>query len=116
MIHKLLRVAMKRRWWLVVPTVVLGLCACAASTQVPNHYESEAMILVAHQQVPERYVTPNNTTDIREALLLVTDMILSRTQLLQIINEFDLYPKDRKRVAPEDLVELMRSDITITTV
>ena len=43
----------------------------------------------------------------------MTDEILSRTQLLQIIDEFDLYPKDRKRLAPEDLVELMRSDITI---
>jgi polysaccharide chain length determinant protein (PEP-CTERM system associated) len=116
MIHKLLHVAIKRRWWLVVPTVVVGLVACAVSTTIPNRYESEAMILVAHQQVPERYVTPNNTTDIREALLLVTDAILSRTQLLQIINEFDLYPKNRKRLAPEDLVELMRSDITISSV
>jgi polysaccharide chain length determinant protein (PEP-CTERM system associated) len=63
--------------------------------------------------VPERYVTPNSDSDIRELLLLITDAILSRTQLVQIINEFDLYPKDRKRLAPEELVELMRHDITI---
>lgn len=113
MIHKLLRVAIKRRWWLLVPTVVVALGACAASLVLPNHYESVATILVAHQQVPERYVTPNSTSDIREQLMLMTDEILSRTQLLEIINEFDLYPKDRKRLAPEDLVELIRKDITI---
>ena len=113
MIQKLLRVAIKRRWWLLVPTVVGALCACAAAIVLPNHYTSVATLLVAHQQVPERYVTPNSTGDIREQLLLMTDAILSRTQLLRIIDEFDLYPKDRKRSAPEDLVDLMRSDITI---
>ena len=113
MINQLLHVAIKRRWWLIVPTVVVALGACAASMVLPNHYESVATILVAHQQVPERYVTPNSTTDIREQLLLMTDAILSRTQLLQIINEFNLYPKDRKRLAPEELVELIRNDIAI---
>ena len=33
--------------------------------------------------------------------------------MLRIIDEFGLYPKDRKRLAPEDLVELIRNDITI---
>lgn len=113
MISKLLHVAVKRRWWLLVPTVVVALGACAASMVLPNRYESVATILVAHQQVPERYVTPNSTTDIREQLLLMTDEILSRTELLRIIDEFGLYPKNRKRLAPEDLVELIRSDITI---
>ena len=73
MISKLLHVAVKRRWWLLVPTVVVALGACAASMVLPNRYESVATILVAHQQVPERYVTPNSTADIREQLLLMTD-------------------------------------------
>ena len=113
MVQKLLHVATKRRWWLLVPMVVGALLGCAASRVIPNSYSSEATILVAHQQVSERYVTPNETSDLRETLLLVTDTILSRTQLLQIIKDFDLYPRKRNRLAPEDLVELMRSDITI---
>ena len=113
MIDKLLRVAIKRRWWVLVPTVVVALAACAASTVIPNNYESEATILVEHQQVPERYVTPNSTSDLREALMIMTDAILSRTQLLQIINEYGLYPNDRKRLDPEELVDLMRANVTI---
>jgi polysaccharide chain length determinant protein (PEP-CTERM system associated) len=68
---------------------------------------------VERQQVPERYVTANTTIDVREDLLVMTDAILSRTQLLQIIDEFGLYPKERKRLVPEQLVELMRGDIKI---
>jgi polysaccharide biosynthesis transport protein len=113
MINKLLHVAIKRRWWLLVPTVLVALCACATTLVLPNHYVSVATILVAHQQVPERYVTPNSTANLHEQLLLMTEEILSRTQLLRIVDEFDLYTKDRKRMAPEDLVELLRSDIKI---
>lgn len=113
MVQKVTYAAVKRRWWIVTPMVIGALLGCVASTRVSNHYESEAAILVAHQQVSERYVTPNDTSDLRETLLLVEDTILSRTQLLQIINDFDLYPEQRKRLAPEDLVELMRSHITI---
>jgi polysaccharide chain length determinant protein (PEP-CTERM system associated) len=68
---------------------------------------------VERQQVPERYVTANTTIDVREDLLVMTDAILSRTQLLQIIDEFGLYPKERKQLVPEQLVELMRSNIKI---
>jgi succinoglycan biosynthesis transport protein ExoP len=113
MLNKLLRVAVKRRWWLLVPTVVLALGACAASRVLPNLYESEAAILVEHQQVPERYVTPNSTSDLRETLLITTDAILSRTQLLKIIDEFNLYAKDRTRLSPEELVARMRGRIII---
>jgi len=110
MINKLLRVAIKRRWWVIVPTVVGALGACAVSGVLPNRYTSEAAILVEHQQVPERYVTPNSTSDMRETLLITTDAILSRTQLLQIIEEFNLYAKERKRLAPEELGSHARQD------
>src|SRR5580692_6399884 len=105
MVKKLLGIAAKRKWWIVLPTVALGLAACAAANLFSNHYESDATILVAHPKVPEKYVTPNDTGDMREALMLEEDTILSRTQLLQIIDEFNLYPKARKHAAPEDLVD-----------
>ena len=113
MIGDLLRVAVKRRWWLLVPTAAVALVAGAVSMMLPNQYRSEATILVTHQQVPERYVTPNSTSDIHEALLLMTDAILSRSQLLEIIKEFNLYPQARARMAPEDLVELIQKNIAI---
>jgi polysaccharide chain length determinant protein (PEP-CTERM system associated) len=90
---------------------VIALGACLTSLLLPDRYESEATILVERQQVPERYITANTTIDLREALLVTTDTILSRTQLLQIVDEFGLYPKERKHLVPEQLVELMRSNI-----
>ena len=96
-----------------MPTTVFALGAALVTFLLPKRYESEATILVEGQQVPERYVTSNTTTDFREVLLIMTDAILSRTQLLQIIDEFGLYSNQRNRLSAEQLVELMRSNITI---
>jgi polysaccharide chain length determinant protein (PEP-CTERM system associated) len=97
----------------LIPATVIAIGASLTSLLLPNRYESEATILVERQQVPERYVTANTTIDVREDLLVMTDAILSRTQLLQIIDEFALYPKERKHLVPEQLVELMRGNIKI---
>jgi len=65
------------------------------------------------QQVPQRYVLPTTTTDIREALQATTQEVLSRVRLLQIIDEFGLYTSEKQRVSQERLLELMRRDIGI---
>ena len=113
MLEKILRMVIRRRWWVLLPTLVIGVGASLVTLLLPNHFESQAVILVESQQVPERYVTANTISDMREVLLLMTDAILSRTRLLQIINDLNLYPKERKAMAPEQLVALMRSNIDI---
>jgi polysaccharide chain length determinant protein (PEP-CTERM system associated) len=112
-LNKLLSVAIRRRWWLLIPASVIALGACLISLWLPARYESEATILMERQQVPERYVTANTTTDVEEVLVVTTDAILSRTQLLQIIDEFGLFPKERKHLVPEELVDLMRRNIKV---
>lgn len=97
---------------MIVAASAVAVGACATSLILPDRYQSEATILVERQEVPERYVAPNSTTDVHEALMGMTDAILSRTQLLHIIDQFRLYPEDRG-LAPEQLVELMRKNIKI---
>jgi len=114
-LNKLLQVALRRRWWVLIPATVITLGACLlTSVLLPDLYESKATVLVERQEVPERYVTPTTTVDVREALLSLADAILSQTQLHQIIDEFALYPEERKKGwGPEQLVDLMRSHIKI---
>jgi len=114
-LNKLLQVAMRRRWWMLITATVVTVSTCVvASLLLPDRYESKAAILVERQEVPDRYVTPNTTVDVREALLSMADAILSQTQLHQIIDEFALYPEERRKGSrPEQLVDLMRSHIKI---
>jgi polysaccharide chain length determinant protein (PEP-CTERM system associated) len=112
-LDRLLRVAIRRRWWVLIPATVFTLCAASISFLLPEKYESEATILVERQQVPERYVTANTTIDVKEMLLTMTDAVLSRTQLLKIIDEFGLYPQKKRHLGPEQLVALIRGNIKL---
>jgi succinoglycan biosynthesis transport protein ExoP len=105
--------ATRRRWWILLPASLTIFATLLVLSRIPNRYTSEATLLVVQQQVPQRFVLPTTTTDIREALQATTQEVLSRTRLLQIIDEFGLYTTERKRLSPEGLLELMRHDIGI---
>lgn len=110
------QIAARRRWWFILTAAVVSIGAVVISFMLPNRYTSEATILVVQQQVPDRYVTPNTTMDLDEALQAMTQDVLSRSQLLRIINDLGLYAKDRKQLGDDQIVDLMRKDIAMETV
>src|SRR5579864_6523757 len=106
-------IAWHRCLWLLLSTSAVFVATLGVLSRISNRYAPEATLLVIQQQVPQRYVTSTSTTDIREALQATTQEVLSRTWLLQIIDEFGLYAKERKRLSPEGLLDLIRRDIGI---
>ncbi len=112
-IERILRIVTRGRWWILGSATLAAFATLLILSRVPNQYSSEASLLVVQQQVPQRYVLPTTTMDIREALQATTQEVLSRTRLLGIIEEFNLYPKERKSLSPEGLLDRMRHDIEI---
>jgi len=106
-------VAARRRWWILSAFCLVTLGTMLVSFALPAQYKSQATILVEQQQVPERYVTPTSTSDLLQALQAMTQDILSRARLLQIIDEFNLYPEEKRRLGPDEIVDLMRKNIKI---
>jgi polysaccharide chain length determinant protein (PEP-CTERM system associated) len=103
-----------RRCWYILPVAVgTVLAVVVVLYQIPNRYTSEATLFVVEQQVPQRYVTPTSTTELAEALPAMTQQVLSRRRLLQLVEEFDLYSKQRKALLPEEVDALVRQDIRI---
>ena len=108
--------AAKKRWLLLIPFAI-GLAAAPVLARfAPERYRSEALLLVIPQQVPTDYVTPTMTQPIEERLPAITDQILSRSRLEQIIQQLDLYPAEREREVMEDVVQRMRLDIGTSAV
>ena len=112
-LNEYLRVVVRRSWWMLLPACGVALVTIAVSLLLPNVYRSEAVILVEHQKVPEHFVVSNVSSDLRNRLENMTQQILARSRLLQIVDQFGLYAKERKRLVTEDLVELMRNNIEI---
>ena len=104
-----LRMAWKRKWLIVLPTVLIGAGTFVWSYSLPDRYRAETTILVVPQRVPEEFVRSTITVDVAERLQTISQQILSRTRLERIIDEFKLYERERETMIMEDIVEQMRT-------
>jgi polysaccharide chain length determinant protein (PEP-CTERM system associated) len=109
-------IAWRRKWWAILPAIVISVGVFAWVRTLPNLYMSDTLILVVPQQVPEAYVRSTVTTRIEDRLQTITQQILSRTRLERIIQDFNLYPEARKTAIMEDVVERMRGSIGVQVV
>jgi uncharacterized protein involved in exopolysaccharide biosynthesis len=104
----------QRLLWLIVPTVVTAVVTATLSYRyLPTRYESETLILVVPQRVPEAYAQSSVSNRIEDRLQTVTQQVLSRTDLERIIQDFNLYPEQRKTSNMESVVEAMRASIRV---
>jgi polysaccharide chain length determinant protein (PEP-CTERM system associated) len=83
------------------------------SIKLPKSYRSETMIQVNPQKVPENYVKSTVSTDITDRLQTISQEILSRTRLQKVIDQFGLYRDHPDGMSQEDIIEMMRKDITV---
>ena len=104
----------RRHLQFLIPLFVGWAVVWGAGWIVPPRYQSTTLILVEHPTMPKDYVTPNVDDDVQDRLQSITQQILSRTRLLRIIDQSDLYA-DSQRSA-DHKVDRMRKDIAIELV
>jgi succinoglycan biosynthesis transport protein ExoP len=112
-LHPILGLLRRRRWCILTATVATTLGTVGIVYTLPNRYTSVATLFVVEQQVPERYVTPTSTTDLAQALPAMTQEVLSRKTLLDLVDQFNLFPSQRRRLAPEELEAVVTQYLTI---
>ena len=106
----LLQVARRRKWLIIIPALLIGIGGAAYVYYLPNLYRSETLILVVPQRVPESYVRSTVTARIEDRLQAISQQIMSRTRLEQIVSDFNLYSKEREdQELMEDIVDTMRT-------
>jgi protein tyrosine kinase modulator len=107
----------RRRHMQFLILLLLGWLAVWGSSWVlPSRYRSGTLILVEQPTMPKDYVTPNVNDDLQDRLRSITQQILSRTRLLHIIDQMDLYADSHAHLTPDEKVERMRKEIEIELV
>lgn len=112
-------IARRRFWWISLALFVCWAAVWGFSWLLPATYQSEALILVEQQKVPENYVASNVTVDLQDRLQSMTQQILSRTRLQTTLDRFHLYSSRSgitRLTEAKDPVDQMRSDIKIDLV
>jgi succinoglycan biosynthesis transport protein ExoP len=115
-IQHYLGIVRRRHFHFLIPLFLAWAVVWGASWVLPPRYLSSTLILVEQPTMPKDYVTPNVTDDLQERMQSITQQILSRTRLLHIIDQFNLYAGPRSNGSPDAKVDRMRKDIGIDLV
>jgi len=108
--------ARRRHLHFLIPMFVAWAIVWGASWVLPPRYQSGTLILVEQPTMPKDYVTPNVNDDLQERMQSITQQILSRTRLMHIIDQYNLYASDHGQRSADQKVDLMRKDIQIDLV
>jgi polysaccharide chain length determinant protein (PEP-CTERM system associated) len=104
---------LRRKLFFVIPFVLIFTAAVLWVGFAPRKYQASTLVLVTPQRVPTELVRPTVTAGIIERLNSISQEIMSRTRLEQIIDELKLYQSELKSMKREEVVELMRKNIKV---
>ena len=107
----------RHKGWIFGPFLLTLVASVVGVYLWPDSYESQAMIKIVPQQIPQNMVQSSITQDVSDQINSMATTVLSRNVLTVIINNYDLYKSERKRLPMDDVVEnIMRPAVRINPV
>ncbi|HET8547636.1 MAG TPA: Wzz/FepE/Etk N-terminal domain-containing protein [Bryobacteraceae bacterium] len=103
----------RHKAWILGPAFGALVIAVVVAFLWPDTYISSAIIRVVPSQVPENFVPSNVNVEMSQRINSMAQTILSRGNLTNIINTYNLYPRQRQRKPMEDVIEEMKNSIRI---
>lgn len=99
----------------IIFAVVFSISALVALFWPPT-YRSTATILIEEQGIPADLVRSTITTYAWQRIQTISQRVMSRTNLLEIVDKYKLYASKRARETNEEIVARMREDIKLEPV
>jgi len=107
-----MRAVWRRRKWLAIVAFCAPFSAIISLViAMPDFYRASATVLVGPEQAQDAGARSSGAGELEPRLQTISQEILSRSRLQELIARFDLYPTLRKHAAPEVVIERMRRDI-----
>ena len=106
----------RRKYYLIIPFLSVFAITTIIAFTLPSIYKSSTTILIEGQQIPSELVQSTVTEFVEQTIQTITQRIMSRSKLTEIIDRFNLYEDLRKRKTMEEIIETMRKDIKLSMV
>ena len=113
--HYLTILRNRRKIFILAAALVL-LVSLLVAGLLPAIYESSSTILIEEQQIPQDFVRSTVTGFADQRIQSLTQQILSRVKLWEIIQQFNLYPDLRQKLTREEIIEKMHDNIKLETI
>ena len=104
----------KRKWLILLPTIVIGLAVGYVVFRLPDMYESVTLIVVKPSTLPNSVVPTITEETLTRELTSISQVVTSRSSLQPLMEKYDLYKEERQRGEPmELLIDSMRKQIKV---
>jgi len=103
----------RRKKYILIPFVSIFLTFTIVAFALPPIYKSSCTILIEGQQVPSDFIRSTVNSFAEQTIQLITQQIQSRSKLLEIINQLNLYADLRNKKTIEEIIEEMRRSIQL---
>ena len=83
---------------------------------LPSIYQSKSTILIEQQDIPQELVMSTVTSYAAERIQTIQARVMTRTNLLRIVEKFELYEDERKVETKEEIVKRMHDDVSLNII
>jgi uncharacterized protein involved in exopolysaccharide biosynthesis len=111
-----LNIVKRRSQYLLIPFVVIAILSIVLSVILPSVYRSMATILIEEQEIPSDLVRSTVTTFADQRIQVITQRIMTRANLIEIIKKFNLYSENLKSTSEEKVLAEMRKSIKVESI
>lgn len=106
----------QRRWLVIIPAVLIAIGATVAAFVIPRTYVSKAVLLVESQDLPGQTANGPSTETIDRRIAKIREQILSRPDLVDLIQQHNLYNASARAEPLSVTVDRMRKATDISAV
>ena len=106
----------RRRGLIGLVFAVLFVIAAVVAVALPPVYRSTATILIKEQEIPQEFVRSTVTSFADERIQVISQQVMTRSTLLDLVDKYGLYGSARQKETSEDILDRMRRDIKLTPI
>src|SRR5579884_52227 len=103
----------ERRYYVLFCFLILLAAGVTAAFLLPRTYRSTATLLVQSQDLPTTIVDSPTNGAVEQRIARIREQVLSRGDLIQLIEQDDLYPDERRTEPLSKIIEKMRHATTV---
>ncbi len=103
----------RRRGMILLVAGIIFIIGLIIASVWPPTYQSSSTILIEEQEIPSDLIQSTVTTYAAQRIQVISQRVMARSNLLEIVNKYNLYEKERRRYTTEEVLFEMREDIGI---
>ncbi len=106
-----LQIFKRRKKQFLIAVISLSLLSLIIAFALPAVYRSTATVLIEQQEIPQDLVRSTISTYADQRLEVMQQKVMTTSNLMKIIEKFNLYHDDLQKKTREEVIDAMREDI-----